>query len=236
MSGMVHLADLPKPSTARAIDDVCFAIESTATDRGLIRVLSAACLGVLLCAAITGAAAATIYRWVDDDGKVHYAEGVPEPFRGRARAVGAPSNNPSADEQQRAVERARAEKAKAAAHVTEPASAPARAASAAPRARQAARAGARRADRLRHLAAAVPGKHRLLRPLPHCAGRAEARGVPGLQRGAGAAAHPLPPAHPVAVALRRSLRRAGIPPFAVRPGRRPDDNVAPSHHWPQELP
>lgn len=94
-----------------------------------LRPLVAVCTLWLL--ASTGVVAATIYRWVDEQGKVHYSEVVPERYRGVARAVGAPANEPSDEQQREALERARKDKANAAAIATDRDRLPAAAASAA---------------------------------------------------------------------------------------------------------
>ena len=62
-----------------------------------------------------GVFAATVYRWVDEQGKVNYAELVPERYRAVAKPVGAPANDPTAEEQAQALDRARKDKARAAA-------------------------------------------------------------------------------------------------------------------------
>lgn len=59
------------------------------------------------------AGAATVYRWVDDAGKVHYSDVVPEPYRSRARPLEAPAAGPTAEQQREALERAGRDKARA---------------------------------------------------------------------------------------------------------------------------
>ena len=55
--------------------------------------------GAVLCALCsTGAVAGTVYRWVDEQGKVHYAEVVPERYRNKAKPVDVTSNAPSAEQ------------------------------------------------------------------------------------------------------------------------------------------
>lgn len=66
--------------------------------------------GLLACA---GAVAATVYRWVDDQGRVHYSEIVPERFRGTAQALDLPGSEPDAKHRREALERARKEKERA---------------------------------------------------------------------------------------------------------------------------
>jgi hypothetical protein len=61
------------------------------------------------------ASAATVYRWVDDQGKVNYSETVPEQFRSRAKAIDASAYQPSAAQQQESLERAQKDKERAAA-------------------------------------------------------------------------------------------------------------------------
>ena len=74
-----------------------------------------AALGVLWLLAIAPGIAATVYRWVDEQGKVHYSEVVPERYQSTAKPVGTPANEPTAEQQREALERARKEKARAAA-------------------------------------------------------------------------------------------------------------------------
>jgi hypothetical protein len=73
------------------------------------------CVGTILLAASMSCLGATVYRWADAEGKVHYSEVVPERYRSVARPVDATANEPSVEQQRQASERARAEKAKAAA-------------------------------------------------------------------------------------------------------------------------
>jgi len=79
---------------------------------------SAAAFVVLASASISVADAA-VYRWVDDKGKVHYAEVVPQRYQDVAKRVGAPATEPSAEQRREALERAQQEKAKAAEMATE---------------------------------------------------------------------------------------------------------------------
>ena len=74
-------------------------------------VIGALCL---LTSAAVGGAGAVVYRWVDDQGKVHYAEVVPQRYQGVAKQVGAAANEPSAEQRRDALARAEQEKAKAA--------------------------------------------------------------------------------------------------------------------------
>ena len=77
--------------------------------------------------------AATVYRWVDAEGKVHYSEVVPEAYRGSARPLGVTSSNPSAEQERDAMERAQRDKARvaaAAASSVQPAAKPAAASAA----------------------------------------------------------------------------------------------------------
>lgn len=82
----------------------------------------------LLAPASVNAAGAAVYRWVDDQGKVHYSEIVPQRYQGVARRVDATADDPTAGQRREALERAQKEKAKAAAIGTDrqqlPASAP----------------------------------------------------------------------------------------------------------------
>jgi Domain of unknown function (DUF4124) len=71
-----------------------------------------AALGALLLLA-SAAIATAVYRWVDDQGKVHYSDVVPERFRSNAKPVDAPANEPTVEQQREALERARIEKARA---------------------------------------------------------------------------------------------------------------------------
>lgn len=87
---------------------------SVATTRWCIRVfvpLGAVCL---LAAAFVNTANATVYRWVDDEGKTHYSETVPH-YRRTAEAIDAPANNPTAEQRREALMRAQKEKDAAAA-------------------------------------------------------------------------------------------------------------------------
>jgi hypothetical protein len=63
----------------------------------------------------SAAVAATVYRWVDDQGRVHYSDVVPERYRSTARPVDAPAAEPTAEQRQDALERARSERERAAA-------------------------------------------------------------------------------------------------------------------------
>ena len=76
-----------------------------------IALVSALCL---LASATVNIDAAAVYRWVDDQGKVHYAEAVPQQYQGVAKLIGAPANEPSAGQHREAVERAQHDEAKAA--------------------------------------------------------------------------------------------------------------------------
>lgn len=65
-----------------------------------------ACLLVVLGASCP-VAAATVYRWVDDEGRTHYGEQVPERYRATARVIGVDSAEPTPQQQRDAAERAR---------------------------------------------------------------------------------------------------------------------------------
>lgn len=58
-------------------------------------------------------ASTPVYRWVDDQGNVHYADVVPDRYKNRARLVDAPVAQPSAEDQRAAFERVQRDKAKA---------------------------------------------------------------------------------------------------------------------------
>lgn len=77
--------------------------------RRLAATLSA---GVLV---LAPAWAGTVYRWVDDAGRVHYGEQVPERYRAQARTLDAPANAPTAEQQREAMARAQRDKERAAA-------------------------------------------------------------------------------------------------------------------------
>jgi hypothetical protein len=94
---------------------------------GWIRRFAAAALCALLPAA---GSAATVYRWVDEQGRVHYAEVVPERYRATAKPVDVSAGAPSAAQQREAGERADRERARAEAIAPPSARPPARAASA----------------------------------------------------------------------------------------------------------
>ena len=61
--------------------------------------------------------AQTVYRWVDDSGRVHFGDVVPDAYRGKAERVDLKTSVPSAAEQADAKARADALKAKADAFV-----------------------------------------------------------------------------------------------------------------------
>lgn len=65
----------------------------------------------LLMSSVTAASA--VYRWVDDRGRVHYSDVVPERYRSKATPVKASAADPSAEQQREALERTQREKAKA---------------------------------------------------------------------------------------------------------------------------
>ena len=81
----------------------------------------------LLASASGSATGATVYRWVDDKGKIHYSEIVPQPYRGVAKPVDAPTDEPTTEQRREALERAQREKADAAAMETDRQRLPARA-------------------------------------------------------------------------------------------------------------
>lgn len=91
-----------------------------------------ACIGApcLLMSALVFEVDAAVYRWVDDQGKVRYAEVVPQRYQGVARRVDTAANKPSAEQRRDALARAQREKADAVAMAAERQRPPASAASA----------------------------------------------------------------------------------------------------------
>ena len=85
-----------------------------ATPRGGFRHFSLVVTLCLLASTSVNTAGATVYRWVDDQAKVHYSEIVPQRYQGVAKPVRAPANEPTAEQHRQALERAQHEKAKAA--------------------------------------------------------------------------------------------------------------------------
>ena len=77
---------------------------------------TAVALFLLASASVSGA---TVYRWVDDKGKIHYSEIVPQPYRGVAKPVDAPAGEPTSEQRREALERAQRDKASAAALETD---------------------------------------------------------------------------------------------------------------------
>lgn len=73
----------------------------------------------LLAPVSASAAGDAVYRWVDDQGKVHYAEIVPQRYQDVAKRVDAPADEPSAEQRREALERADQNKARAAELATE---------------------------------------------------------------------------------------------------------------------
>lgn len=84
----------------------------------------------LLCMAACAPAAATVYRWVDDQGRTHFADTVPERYRDRARPVDLRDDTPTEAERRQAEERAARERARLAPPADGPAAASRPAASA----------------------------------------------------------------------------------------------------------
>jgi hypothetical protein len=75
---------------------------------------------VIVCLALwllhgAAASAATVYRWVDERGEVHYSEVVPERYRKTARPIDTTVGQPSTEQQSEALARAQKERARAAA-------------------------------------------------------------------------------------------------------------------------
>lgn len=54
-----------------------------------------------------------IYRWVDDEGRVHFSDVVPEKYRSKAMLIDSPATGPSIEQQREAAERAAKENARA---------------------------------------------------------------------------------------------------------------------------
>ena len=101
----------------------------------------------LLAWATAGAADAAVYRWVDEQGRVHYSQVVPPQYRSSAKPVGTPATTPTPEQQREALDRAHKDKAGAAAIGTDRPPRPAGAASAASAASAAGAAGAPAAAR-----------------------------------------------------------------------------------------
>lgn len=82
----------------------------------------------LLAFAWVGIADATVYRWVDDKGKVHYSEIVPQQYQDVAKPIDVPAGKPTAEQRGQALDRTQKDKARAAAMASarqkRPASAP----------------------------------------------------------------------------------------------------------------
>ena len=78
----------------------------------MLPLLRPTALGII-CLMATAAVASTVYRWVDEQGKVHYSDLVPERYRNTAKPVDAPPAEPTPEQQRAALERAQSEKAKA---------------------------------------------------------------------------------------------------------------------------
>lgn len=68
-------------------------------------------LALLALALSTTATATEIYRWVDEQGKTHFSDVVPEKYKDRAKPVEAKTNEPSPVERHGANERAGTAKA-----------------------------------------------------------------------------------------------------------------------------
>ncbi len=81
----------------------------------------------LLASMSASVADAGVYRWVDDQGTVHYAEVVPQRYQSVARRVGVTADEPTAEQRRDALDGARKVKDRAAGMATErqmPSSAP----------------------------------------------------------------------------------------------------------------
>jgi hypothetical protein len=68
--------------------------------------VSQAVLAVLAMALAVPATATEIYRWVDEQGKTHFSDIVPDKYKDRAKPVEAKTSEPSPEERNRANERA----------------------------------------------------------------------------------------------------------------------------------
>ena len=68
----------------------------------------------LLLLAFALSAHAGVFRWVDKQGKTHFADVVPDEYKDVAQPVDATAPSPSPEEQRRAMDRAAREKARAA--------------------------------------------------------------------------------------------------------------------------
>jgi hypothetical protein len=82
-------------------------------------------IGLLLLAAHGVAQAEAIYKWTDDQGKVHYSDVVPERYRDIAKPVASGVGDPTAQERQAALARAAATAARLQASARAASSAPA---------------------------------------------------------------------------------------------------------------
>jgi hypothetical protein len=59
----------------------------------------------------SGVSQATTYRWVNDQGQVHYSDVVPERYKSRARPLAPPPAEPTPEDRQQALERAARDRA-----------------------------------------------------------------------------------------------------------------------------
>ena len=78
----------------------------------MLPLLRTTALGII-CLLATAAVAATVYRWVDEQGKVHYSDLVPERYKSTAKPVNDLGTEPTPEQRREALERAQREKAKA---------------------------------------------------------------------------------------------------------------------------
>ena len=62
--------------------------------------------------ASSGVLAATLYRWTDDQGQVHYSDAVPDEYKSRARPLNLPPAEPEEADRREALERAARDRAK----------------------------------------------------------------------------------------------------------------------------
>lgn len=89
--------------------------------RAGLRALSArSAIAMILLGAHAMSPAGTIYKWTDDQGKVHYSDVVPEKFRSAAKPVAADALAPTSEERQEALARAAADKARTSASAPSP--------------------------------------------------------------------------------------------------------------------
>lgn len=69
--------------------------------------------GVLLMLSLTGTQAGDIYRWVDEQGRTHWSDVVPERYKSRATRIDSRQHELTPEQQREAAERAARERARA---------------------------------------------------------------------------------------------------------------------------